>query len=535
MTAPPMPDRVAPGTGAVIRRELPATAFTMLAVLLSFGSALALRRTIDPDPGIAVEVVAVVISLTQSRTQRGRDLRHRLTGLVLTPLVAGAAIEVASLLIDHETLADALFVVALSGAVWLRRFPRLRRAASFVPLPFIALLVTPAPPSGHAPPTGWIALAALIAYAWVTVVWLVAEHRGLVAVPTLSPAPGARPAAQSGRRLQVSDRMALQLACALAAAFALGRWLLPGHWAWIVLTVFIVSATSRGRGDVVYKSVQRTGGAVAGTVAVTLLASALPGHHWSTVALIFVVLAVASLLRTVSYAYWAAGVTGAVAALYSYSGQHGARLLDERVGAIVLGGALAVAAAWCIAPLPARDVLRARSARLLAAVSALLDALRTEADPSGAPPNALPPDRPPRLAAIATADRELREIAPAHRAHHRVRLHRTVDAPHAVHAIDALHRVAAAAADLGAAPPADPRALGLLARQVGQLRRALAGRDALPTTTVLPAALATSHAAAALDAAVADAGRALAVVARPAPPPPAAAPSAPRDPAAQRS
>ena len=92
----------------------------MAATLASYGSALALEHA--ERLGMGVVVLAVVLSLTLSRTYHAGDLREWLLGLVVLSLLAVAASEVGVLLVRHSNVGDALFVVAISGSIWVRRF-----------------------------------------------------------------------------------------------------------------------------------------------------------------------------------------------------------------------------------------------------------------------------------------------------------------------------------------------------------------------------------------------------------------------------
>jgi len=172
--------------------------------------------------------------------------------------------------------------------------------------------------------------------------------------------------------------MALQMGASLALAFVLGRWLFAQHWSWVVMTAFVVSSGNRGRGDVVYKSGLRIIGAAAGTVAATFLSGALAPRDAATVVVIFVVLGVATWLRSFSYAYWAAAITSVLSLLYGYFGESGARYLPDRLEGIAVGAAIAVAVAWLVMPVRTAEVLRRRLADVLAALSDVLAALGGE-------------------------------------------------------------------------------------------------------------------------------------------------------------
>ena len=355
---------------------------TMAAVLASFGTALLIEREARLTASIVILAVALALSIGRVSSRQGsRSALLRLLGVLVLPLVAVGANEIGMRMFEHPNLGDTLFVVAVSATIWVRRFgPLATRVGTLVTLPLIATLVVPVVGGAGSGSSGdqrwWAALVAIVALGWVSAAQLLAERTGLLARPETVPEPP--PATSSGgsrRRLPASTKMALQMAAALAAAFAIGRTLYPSHWTWVVLTAFIVCSGNRGRGDVVHKAIMRTLGATAGTLAASVLASLVPaGNRWS-IAAIFAVLAVALWLRPLSYAYWAAGVTAALALLYGYYGEHGVQLLGDRLEEIVVGAMLGVAASWLLLPVRTTDVLRRDLARALAALSDYLAAI----------------------------------------------------------------------------------------------------------------------------------------------------------------
>lgn len=149
--------------------------------------------------------------------------------------------------------------------------------------------------------------------------------------------------------------MAVQMCVALGAAFLVGHLVFGEHWSWVVLTAFVVCSGNRGRGDVVRKSLLRVAGAAVGTAVATALAGLFGPADPKQVVAIFILVAAGTLLRSLSYAYWAGCVTAALAFLYGYFGQTGTSLLFTRLGAIVLGGVLGVAASWFVLPVKGRD------------------------------------------------------------------------------------------------------------------------------------------------------------------------------------
>ena len=358
----------------------------MAAALASFGSALLVGRLARLPAGIAILAVAIGLSVGRIR-QRAGSQPPGLPGLLVLPLVAAGASEISTQIFEHPDLGDTLFVLAVSASIWVRRFgPLVARAGALASVPLAAILIIPAPaiaaPGSSGSTPGWAALTAVIALAWVSAAQLIADRIGLLPRPAAVPlpAPVARPGSPGSRhprRMAASTRMTLQMAAAIAAAFAVGRTLYPAHWMWLVLTAFIVCSGSRSRGDVAHKAVLRVLGAAAGTLAATALTGAFPpADAWSVVA-IFTVLTAGLWLRPVSYAYWAAGMTAAMALLYGYYGQRGMHLLSDRLEAIVIGAALGIAASWIIFPTRTTDLIRRDLALALAALGSYLAAIGT--------------------------------------------------------------------------------------------------------------------------------------------------------------
>ena len=358
-------------------RNIRPVAVQVATLLACFGSGLLLDHVEQLGPSIVV--LTVVLGMTLGRTQRTGDTRHRLLTLAVLPVLSLACTEVGRLFVEHPDVADTLFVAALATGVWLRRFgPWGTRLGTLIALPFLALLITPVPQlPGAMPPVGrsmlWAAVASVVAYCWVWLAQALAERIGWV--PPLPRRTPAAPQPRSSARIPASTRMAAQLGLSLALAFVIGRSFFAPHWSWIVITAFVVNSGNRGRGDVLYKSLQRVAGATVGTVVATLLAGLFPPRDNVAVALILVALALGSWLRTINYAYWAGCVTSVLSLLQGYFGETHVGLLGERLAQILIGGALAVLVAWFVLPVRSADVLRKRLAGCLAALQEVLAAV----------------------------------------------------------------------------------------------------------------------------------------------------------------
>ncbi|HEX4226531.1 MAG TPA: FUSC family protein [Pseudonocardiaceae bacterium] len=323
-------------------------------MLIGLGAGILLARVAHLPPGTVV--LATMVAMSLGRTQQSATWPDRAAGFVLVPLVAAGASALSGLLAGTlAVLGSAVLVLALSATVWVRRFgPMAGRMGSLAVLPVLSLLF--APPGNPL----WTGLVAAVVFVLVSGFVLLVE-------------PGSiRPAAPARKSNPlVSTKMAVQLAVALAAAFVVGRLVWPEHWQWVVLTAFIVCAGNRGRGDVLHKSLLRTAGAAAGTLAATGLFALVTPSGVDDVAAVLVVLVVGIVLRPVNYAYWAGCVTAAMALLLGLLGEDATPLLLTRLAAIVVGGMLGVAASWLILPIRSRDIAGKRIGEARRAIAAL--------------------------------------------------------------------------------------------------------------------------------------------------------------------
>ncbi|MFJ9151379.1 FUSC family protein [Streptomyces sp. NPDC102270] len=330
-------------------------ALTMTAVLLCWALALCLEAVAGLHTDVLV--LAVALTLTLAGTQRTADTRRRLTALALLPATAAVSILVGRLIAVHYVVGAAVFTAGISAPVWIRRYGHAAtKAGTLMTLPFIALLVVPGPalpPKAQSGLVSWT-WAAVIAVLAVCCVWLVQGLGDRYGPWRPDPEPpNPVPRRPSRLRPRPSTRMALQLAVAIAAAFVAGRLLFDEHWPWAVLTAYVAASGNRDRTDVVRKGIQRLGGACAGTLLAAGVATAGVAGPTS-VALMFTVLAIALWLRPINYAYWAAGMTTALALLLGWFGQDATSLLPTRLAAIAVGAALTVASAWWLLPVRRR-------------------------------------------------------------------------------------------------------------------------------------------------------------------------------------
>jgi uncharacterized membrane protein YccC len=295
-----------------------------------------------------------------------------------------------------------------------------------------------------------------------------------------APAQRGRPGGRKG--VQPQTRLAAQLAAAMAAAFLVGHLFFGQRWMWTVITAFVVCSAARDRGDVVHRSGLRAAGAFSGAVTGTLLAHLVAGEQAAGIVVIFCYLLLGLWLRDLSYAVWAFCVTSLLAVLYTLNGEQGSALIVQRPEGILLGSACGIAAAYFVLPVRTDLVMRGRAARALQALQDLMGAAR-EPQPQPAALRRL-------VRRLDFATRDLAEASASARAHRTLvgRRRRDSARPHPADWADALAACAHAARALAATDPAVLTAfrpqLGLIALNVGQVRRRLGHRpDAEPPRT----------------------------------------------------
>ena len=382
----------------------------MAGVLAAFFSAWLIEHLAGLPTSVIV--LAVILAMTFGRVHRAHDLHGDLLAMAFLVAVSAVTVGVGWMLVHHEIVGDAMFIVAISVGIWLRRFgPRARRVGTLTSLPFIAMLVAPGGGDLRWEHILWTVLVAAIATGWVLVFRGLALRTGFI---RRRPEPAGVLVVQRApttSSLLPTDKLALQMALGLAIAFALGHWWFGAlHWPWVVITAYVVAAGNRGRGDVIHKSWQRLVGALIGTAVASGIGLAFERGERLAIVLIFVILAFATWLREVSYAVWAGSVTACLALLYAYEGISGGRALLTRLEAICVGALIAALVAWFVLPIRTRDVARRRVADALSVLSDLLTGARRR-DPAEVGRHAA------RWRLALTA---LEELRPTLRARHRM-------------------------------------------------------------------------------------------------------------------
>lgn len=399
---------------------------TMVVVLPAFWSVGQLGRWWAVPSLTAVLAVMLALSLPRALAAvRPADWPVTALGLGLATLVAVVAIVAVGAGGYWAVAGAALFAVLAAVTVWLRRFGSAWQAVGLVAaLPLIAALVVPLPAALSWSWLAWALIAALIAALWAyALAFLGSVGAGPGAdggggAGGVSQARAARRGARDGHdvdraaadgrrpglRPRASTRLALQLGLAVGLAFGAAQLIQLDHLVWPVLTALLVQSNNRGRGDVLWKGAQRLVGALVGTALATLLVGLWPAGDARAVVAVFVVIALAAGLRPFGYVYWAACVTAGLAFFYGYLGQGGLDRLGQRLLGIVIGGAIAVAAAVFVLPVRTTDVVKSRLAALGQAMRDLTH-LRQSGEASGA-----------AVAAVVEARQEVVKLRPTLRA-----------------------------------------------------------------------------------------------------------------------
>ncbi|GGJ57645.1 hypothetical protein GCM10010121_080300 [Streptomyces brasiliensis] len=185
---------------------------TMAAVLLAWAATLWLEGVAGLHTDAVV--LAVALTVTLARTQRTADVRGRLTAFALLPAVAAVCALTGRLIAAHYALGAAVYTVAISLAIWIRRYgPAATRAGTLLTLPLVALLVVPGP----ALPSE--AQGALVSWAWSALigvlacgsVWLVQAVGDRYGPWPAGPEAEVRRRRASRLRPRPSTRMAVQM------------------------------------------------------------------------------------------------------------------------------------------------------------------------------------------------------------------------------------------------------------------------------------------------------------------------------------
>jgi Fusaric acid resistance protein-like len=319
-------------------------ALAAIAAILSAGTAAAVALDVpalrDAVPSVVVTAVLTAVSTTRVGQVAGRAVRvGRPWVPVIAVVAAGAGVLLAGPL---RILGEVVIVLGAAAVAGLRRAGgRSAAVAVLASGPLAAVLAAPLtglPPSAAAEALPALAVVLLTAVAWPV---------GLRALVRSAPAePPARRRAPAGR----ADiaRAAGAAGLGLAAAFAVAGPLFPAHASWVPLTAFVVGSGAVTWNDSARRGVLRLAGATAGAAAGAglLLVVGPP----VSVLLAALALLVGAGLRDAGYAWWAGGLTMALVLLAGGPAGPDPAFVLARVGAVLVGGVLAIVAARLLLP-----------------------------------------------------------------------------------------------------------------------------------------------------------------------------------------
>ncbi|MCE0761601.1 FUSC family protein [Pseudonocardia kujensis] len=184
-------------------------------------------------------------------------------------------------------------------------------------------------------------------------------------------------------RLSLTTRQAVQVALATGLAIAAGDAISGQRYYWAVLAAFIAFTGTATAGQTIFKAVNRVLGTMLGLLAAIPLV-AVTGHS-PAVALPIVLVSIfgAFYLMRVSYALMTFFITLLLGELYAMLGTFTPELMLLRLAETAVGGAIGVAVAAFVLPLPTAVVATAARRALLGQLRTLLeDLVRVLRDPA---------------------------------------------------------------------------------------------------------------------------------------------------------
>jgi hypothetical protein len=378
---------------------------SIAAVLASFGAVYCLCRALDVNATPAI--LAATLAMSMSRRMQIPNLRKFTAELVLLPLIALTAGLVGMALLKLPPVGAMLFIGGMVLSILLRKYGSLARTIGrIIAIPLIAILVVPVRIEGI--DGRWLPAALMVAAGLAALLcsagaaWL-AGRIGWAEADTGQSTLASKAVAPAKRSLHIAERMALQMFVALGLAFAIGMLVFPAHWAWVVLTAFIVCSGTVSRGDAVYKGLMRLGGAVGGAILAAAMAHIAVSGPAADAAIIFAILFIGIWLRQIHYTGWAVCATLIFALLQGPQDEAILSLLGMRIVCILTGALCGIAAASFVYPIRTEQLVRKRVA----------EALHTLRD-------ALAAGQAPGKSALDRHAAELDRLAPSLRLHRRL-------------------------------------------------------------------------------------------------------------------
>ncbi|HEF5869507.1 TPA: FUSC family protein [Burkholderia cenocepacia] len=165
---------------------------------------------------------------------------------------------------------------------------------------------------------------------------------------------------------------AIRAAAAACAAMSIGETLSSERWMWAVLSTFVVFFGTYSCADTIYRGAQRVAGTLAGALASVLVVGAV--HHANALAAVVMGVCVFAWAYHILHAY-GRGVfflTVLIGLVYAQLGFEIGALAELRIGEVLIGCAVSLAAAMLVMPLAASRHIATRAHGLLAALRELV-------------------------------------------------------------------------------------------------------------------------------------------------------------------
>ncbi|WP_081066376.1 FUSC family protein [Burkholderia anthina] len=165
---------------------------------------------------------------------------------------------------------------------------------------------------------------------------------------------------------------AFRAAAAACAAMLIGETLSSERWMWAVLSTFVVFFGTYSCADTIYRGAQRVAGTLAGALASVLVVGAV--HHANALVAVVMGVCVFAWAYHILHAY-GRGVfflTVLIGLVYAQLGFEIGALAELRIGEVLIGCAVSLAAAMLVMPLAASRHIATRSHGLLAALRELV-------------------------------------------------------------------------------------------------------------------------------------------------------------------
>jgi len=208
---------IKPELSAKLSRSGRASVEMMAVALPAFWSMLQLYTWWSPP--LNAIVFAVMLGVMLPRAMKRVRLEQLPFAIAAFGVGAAAAIGCGMLIENNSApraLGAVLFAAGVALPVWARRFGGVWKASgTLFTVPFMAILVHPVAMDLNLRYFGWELVAAAVALLWTVIAKVLASPRDLPEPPELElPATAKKPGPLS------STKMAIQLAAAVAAAFA---------------------------------------------------------------------------------------------------------------------------------------------------------------------------------------------------------------------------------------------------------------------------------------------------------------------------